>query len=200
MKYWSLTLDLIKNVKQILQKKQQKKMKLYTAVIKEIKEQKVFSIYDIVNTLRKKVNNGEIVITDVSTITTETGKPVSEISRKDVGEIFEEIVVNKLFSFSKKWQITHFVYSLNDVENTTKPVNPPAPVTVQKTQPDPDKTLQKIKLYILNKKMLGENATVRGIHSSLKSKGLRVSDIIVLCEKNGFNVKRLTPTYKSEVL
>lgn len=178
-------------------------MKLYTAVVKEIKELKKFSAYDITNSLRSKVSNTSLVIEDIDEfITNEVGDDVTSISHSDVNDIVKDIFDTQILPLKREQGQGYYIYQLDEGTSTPKVVNIKSSQSKQFLQGliNVGEINKKIKNYIEGKKKKNSIITIRGIHSSLKQKGLRVKEIPKICLGLGYTVAHKKPTYTSEIV
>jgi hypothetical protein len=192
-------------------------MKLYTAVIKEAQEQKKFSAHNLTQALRDKVNNSALVIEDVGQITHPvTGDTVADVPHNLVNETVKEIFDTQVLPLKREFAKGYYLYSLEDAQVTTAAKAPlvfvptigglsqqaaaKLPASFGQLIKLPTNDLEsKVRFYVDNKKQTNQPATLRGIHSSIKTKGVKIVDISHICNKLGFSVTHKTPTYQSEV-
>ena len=165
---------------------------------------------------RDKVNNKAIEISDVEEMEDlGNGDFAVQISHSKVNDIIKDAYDAQTFKMTRRFGAGFYIYSLEeDIVRSgfIQTVNaPPQPYTVttsswnakdSKLNPTPvkiDDLEDRVEFYIKNKDKNGEQATLRGIHSSLKEKGVTIIDIERVCCKLGYVVNEAYPYYASTV-
>jgi len=198
-----------------------KTIKLNTAIIAQIKafvdSGKDYSAYDVTKAIRNDCNSGVLAISDLQQEDVD-GISSYKIVHSDVQAYVKELEQNNLlFGCQKTYGVSHHgvsyvIYNPAPVVPTfqvaastststasTAAIAIPIKIKQSKTNKINAALSSKIENYVVNKGLKGSKATLKGIQSRLKQKGITVEDIYNFVVDDGYYVSSTEPLHLSEV-
>jgi hypothetical protein len=167
-----------------------KNLKLITAILLEIRaflnRNASFSAHDITTAIRKRVNAGEICVTDVDTL----NSGAARIDHPQVRALIDEFYNEGLLPLYRLDTGSYRVYSATN--NFPSPVKQTVAAIDNNDEPVNDTNDCDVEAlvvgYVTRKLAKGQLPTLKGVQSRLKGVPINVVDIKNICCAKGFKV------------
>lgn len=137
-----------------------------------------FSAHDVTTELRKRVNGGDLMISDLEESEVD-GSLTQNIEHEKVRTFIRELVAEEIFeNLAKRYGNGYVIYYSTEV---------PAPAS-QQAVPTPTNTEQVVLDYVSRKIMAGINPTLKQVQSRMKGIAITTAEIKSIAESNGYHV------------